>query len=412
MNLFSENDTLFLIEPRFHGIKYIKAALSGGLKVIAFFRENYPFEIPENIQIIYANVFNAEEIAQIIISSESYRDKNIAVLPGTEPFVSVAAEVNAILNKKSISPIVAQSAHNKSKMREALTHANVLCPKSKLYYNSDEIYHDKDAFIFPLVVKPLNLTGSVLVKLVNDFDDLINATSEILRNGKIQYDYPIIKGLLIEEYIIGREFSVEIVLDNGKIWFSSVTEKQKDNLPFFVEVGHVVPASNTSDEENQILINCAFKSLIGIGIDTGPAHVEIILSNGNPYVIELAARLGGDNIMDLIKLAYNVDIPLNVIKQSLGYSLKTCNQIALQGAVIRFLKAKSGYLTGIEGLDMVAKNSNIKEVHIQPRIGDYIPNLTNSDDRIGYIIATGSDNKHAKTNAKWATDTINLIIND
>ena len=407
---FKNSDILILIEPRYHGLKYIKAAQEIGIEVFAFYRVANFIEIPEGIEYAYIDVFNPNEIAQFIENDSFFKNRNIAILPGAEPFVPIAARVNQILQKKSILPTVADSAHDKSKMRTVFSNENVLCPQSRKYLSKKDILTDKNVFRYPLVVKPINLINSIHVKLVYNFEELLEAVDCILDYKEEEYKYPIVKGILIEEYIKGTEFSVEILLDKSKIWFASVTEKIKDELPFFVEIGHIVPASNITDEERVLLINAAYTALINIGVNTGPAHVEIMLSKNKPYIIELAARIGGGNIMDLVKLAYTVDIPLNVIKQSLGYDLSPVNPKIIQGASINFLYSKHrGQLLEIRGTEIVRKNKNIIELHIGKKEGDFISELKNSDNRIGHIIAVGNTNKDAFKNAQWAFNSIEIL---
>ena len=89
------------------------------------------------------------------------------------------------------------------------------------------------------------MSSSLYVELVYNYDELIVAAKNIFDATENLLDYPMIKAVLIEEYVQGSEFSIELFLDEGKILFSSVTEKHKCGFPFFVEIGHVESSSIT-----------------------------------------------------------------------------------------------------------------------------------------------------------------------
>ena len=66
------------------------------------------------------------------------------------------------------------------------------------------------------------------------------------------------------------------------------------------------------------MIDAAVNAARAIGINYGPAHVEIVYTEEGPSIIELAARIGGDNIMKLVREATGIYLPDYVVDIALG----------------------------------------------------------------------------------------------
>jgi biotin carboxylase len=310
--------------------------------------------------------------------------------------VPIVAELTKVLGLKGNSPESANAARNKILMRELLNQENVNCPKSMCFYNIEDIQKSKNNFAFPLIIKPPNMTSSKFVRLVNNFDDLIEASNEIFQAINNVLNYPVIKAVLIEEYVTGPEFSIELFLDDKICKFASVTEKRKCELPNFVELAHIVPSSITNSKQNQDLITVAYKAAMAIGLEYGPVHVEIVFGENGPSIIELAGRIGGDRIMFLVELASKVCLPSLAIQQVFNSNIDNMiDNIFYQGAAIRYLTATPGKVIDILGVDKIKLNKNVMEINMNIKVGDYINPLLSSADRVGYIIATGKDSNEA-----------------
>lgn len=408
MEILKHNkDILFLVEPFYNGIQYIDVAKNIGCELVILRRPEGPLLEDLDVETIIVDLFDTKLASNVII--ERIKDinyENVGILPGTDFCVPIVAELTTALKLKGNSPQSANAARNKILMRECLNKGNVNCPKSMCFYDIKDILKAKNDFVFPLVIKPPDMTSSKFVRLVNNFDDLIDASNEIFEASINVLNYPVIKAVMIEEYVTGPEFSIELFLDDGVCKFASVTEKQKYELPHFVEIGHIVPSSITNLEQNQDLITAAYKAAMAIGLKYGPVHVEIVFGKNGPSIIELAGRIGGDKIMILVELATNVCLPSLAIQQVHNYNIADLiDNIPCQGAAIRYLTSTSGTIIDILGVDKVKSNKNVVDVNINVKIGDYINPILSSAERAGYIIATGKDSKQAyKTACKLANE--------
>jgi biotin carboxylase len=408
---FNLKDLLFLIEPCFHGNRYVKVGKKIGCRIIIIRRPNGPPIPDDDLEEIHANVLNPESIILAInkVKRDTYY-KRIAVLPGNEYCVPAYAVVTKRLNKKGNSPEAALAARNKTNMREALNISSINCPKSQTFSNIADILNYSDTFKYPVVVKPPDMACSMFVKLVYNKEQLLDLAKKIFSRTDNLIDYPLDNRVLVEEYVHGPEFSVELFLENGQLKFASVTEKYKGSIPFFVELGHVVPSSITTNEQNQLLINAAYKAALGVGLMMGPMHIEIVLTDTGPSIIEIAARLGGGQIMELLRIAWNIDLPLTTIYQAFGYSWGSKQYSdSVRGAAIRFITADPGRVIDIVGIENAKKKNGVINVTLDVEQGDYVNPVKDNEGRVGHVIAIGKNSKIAKRRAWESANLIKII---
>jgi len=223
-------------------------------------------------------------------------------------------------------------------------------------------------------------------------------------------DFKVCRDFLIEEYISGDEFSVEIFMSKGKALFASVTEKITTESPSFVELGHVVPTSVHTDKVNE-LVDASTKAMLAIGLNDGPAHIELRLSPRGPLIIETNARPGGDQIAR--QLLINA-LGVNVFDATLAFYLdepvaikKTKN---ISSAIAYLVAKQNGQLQKINGLENVLNNPNVIAHILKFEKKQIVSIPKSSDDRLGYIIVNAPTPQEAKAKAFEIINSIELEI--
>ncbi|MFK7058786.1 ATP-grasp domain-containing protein [Flavobacterium oreochromis] len=281
------------------------------------------------------------------------------------PTISYIAEK---LNLISNSYQSALQSTNKYLMRQAFKEAKCSIPKFV------EVDSDKSDFKlkYPLIVKPQDRSGSRGVCRVNNKEDLELAIQIALHES-------IVKSAIIEEYIEGKEVSVESISWQGKHYILTITDKVTTNSPHFVEIAHHQPTTFSLEIIEKIKKE-TLKSLDALQIKFGAGHTEIkITPEGEVYVIEIGARMGGDFIgSHLVQLSTGYDFLEGVINIALN-SFEEPKKMISKYSGVYFLSLETKSLLNI----FMQKNDFEIEKSI---FNTDLKNISNSNDRSGYLI--------------------------
>lgn len=204
----------------------------------------------------------------------------------------------------------AKKLENKYSMRECFTANGIPNPEYKTVRCETEL--EAVNIPYPCIVKPVDSGGSQGVTKVNNFDELRNAFNRAM-------EYSRKGGVIIEQYIDGREFSVEYISCKGKHYHLQITDKTTSGEPYFVELAHHQPAQISVYMADKI--KCMVeKALTALSIENSASHTEIKLnSKGELYIIEVGARMGGDYITsDLVRLSTGYDMVKGCIELATG----------------------------------------------------------------------------------------------
>ncbi|MCK5823960.1 MAG: ATP-grasp domain-containing protein [Ichthyobacteriaceae bacterium] len=256
-----------------------------------------------------------EDIADFYYSI-SILDKNeilkICTKVGINAITSIASDmamptVNYVADKLGLvgNPVeLSLLTTNKYQMRKALSKSGLLCPLFTACNTPDfNIYNNK--LKLPIVVKPTDSSGSRGVTYVNKNSDINKAIEKSLQFSET---------VIVEEFIKGREFSVETISFKGKHYMLAVTDKVTTGTPYFVEIEHHQPA-NITDVLKENIFSTIKKALSALGVVNGAGHSEILITADNKiYIVEIGARMGGDFIgSDLVQLSTGYDFVKGVI---------------------------------------------------------------------------------------------------
>ncbi|MEU4173725.1 ATP-grasp domain-containing protein [Streptomyces sp. NPDC026589] len=156
---------------------------------------------------------------------------------------------------------------------------------------------------FPAVIKPAAFAGSIGVMRVDRPEELPAAFAFASEGASRSREDT---GVLVEEYLDGPEVSVECVTRRGETTAVAVTRKHLGPAPYFDETGHTVDAADPLLAQVAPAATAAVRAL---GVTDGVQHVELRLVSGRPRLIEVNARIGGDMIGHLVRLATGIDLP-------------------------------------------------------------------------------------------------------
>lgn len=290
------------------------------------------------------------------------------------PTVNYVADQMGLVGNSIWSSLVST---NKYEMRRTLSASGLPCPYFTVVNASNLGQLDPGKLKFPVIVKPTDRSGSRGVTKVDKIQDLSEALSRATSHS-------LSREAIIEDFVYGKEVSVESISFEGKHYMLAITDKITTGAPNFVELGHSQPSS-FSLTHGTIIKELVQKALDALGIKNGASHAELIITdNDDIMIVEIGARMGGDFIgSHLVELSTGYDFVKGVIDVCLGrFSCPSCLGISKYSG-IRYLCPEPGNVVNIEISNIPPE---IMEYKVICNIGDKVMPLKDSSNRVAYFI--------------------------
>lgn len=318
----------------------------------------------------------------------------------TDFAVKTVAFVAETLGLPALSTSAARMATNKVLMRGALTQAGVGCPRFGEARSVDEGLSVSGAVGFPCILKPVDSVGSRGVTKVESSRGMVpafEAASAASASGSV----------ILEEYVDGPEISVEAITARGKTRIAAVTDKITTGPPHFVELGHTQPSVFAG---NDAVVETVEACVRALGIDFSASHAEMRMTGSGPVVMEVGARLGGDRITsDLVPLSCGIDLMDAVVRVALG-EFPDIVPLWQRGSAIRYLNTGPGTVLSVTGVEGARSVEGVTDVRVEVNVGDRVPELRSSSDRVGHVVANGTSAGEAGRIAERALSLIRIEV--
>lgn len=332
-------------------------------------------------------VISTIDIPAVVKAAGEYAVDGVMTLASDMPMRTVAC-VGRSLGLPAISEEAAFRATDKHAMRIALKEHGV--PVPVFFGVKDEKEYREAIAKIPgesFIVKPADSSGSRGVHLISKQEDPMPAflhSREFSRSGVV----------MVEEYMTGPEVSVESLTIDGETEVIAITDKLIVGNGNFTEIGHTQPCALPETVQAEIK-DVVCRTVKAIGIDHSPSHAELKVTPTGVKVVEIGARLGGDNITTaLVPLSTGVDMLEACIRVAMGEQAgefrKTPNT-----AAIRYFDPPAGELLEIRNLEQARKIPGVYEIQILRSVGQQVVPITSSTDRIGFVIAQGCGGRTA-----------------
>lgn len=346
--------------------------------------------------IVPGGLMNEDKL--VAIAKEEHVDG--VIHPCSEVAMMVMGRINDELNLHGISRETAMRATNKHLMREAFEAYGAPSPKSYCTASVEEGWSLFSSIGGKAILKPSRNSGSRGISEIEpdiskeDFSALFERSKDESRDASV----------MIEQFIEGPEFSIEIIVCNGVVNVLQVTDKKTTEAPYFVELGHSQP-SQFPKEVVDAIKDAAIKGVKALNLNDCAAHAEVKYQEGKPYIMEIGARLGGDFIStELTHLSTGIDMVVAAINVALGNDPNLDSVAEPQGVAIRYFTPQPGKVTAIENKDLLNR-SDVYDAEIYVKPGDEVKEVKSSLDRSGHVIVTAS-------NAKEAIEIAECLINE
>ncbi|MFJ6574021.1 ATP-grasp domain-containing protein [Streptomyces sp. NPDC091292] len=258
----------------------------------------------------------------------------------------------------------------------------------------------------PAVIKPAASAGSIGVIRVDQPEELPAAFAFASAGANRSPDDT---GVLVEEYLDGPEVSVECVTHRGVTTAVAVTRKHLGPAPYFDETGHTVDADDPLLAQ---VAPAAAAAVTALGITDGVQHVELRLVDGRPRLIEVNARIGGDMIGHLVRLATGIDLPRAAADLACGRAPDLVPTRSGAAGIRMLYPDASGTLTARHiNQPFAAHTPWLRQVQWIREIGDQLVLPPDGDlftARAGFYIVTGRTTAEVTERLDTAADEITV----
>lgn len=400
---------VLVIEPQSSGNKLVTAAYELGIEVSVASHNRDDRSLAPELAPFMEGVLQVEtndEQAVLATARSLHAERPLTgVLPGCEYYVQAAAVVADDLGLPGLTPWSAARVRDKALMLDCVEAAGLRVPRHAVVSAEADLERAAEIAGFPCVLKPVDNSGSIHVRRADDLAQLRAAFDRLRQDDRLILGRLWNRQAVVTEYISGPELSVEGYVLDGEVVISAITEKLLGPEPHFNEVGHIMPAQ--LPDEVKKAVEQYVQGVVGaVGITLGPFHCEVRVSDGGPVLMEIAARLPGDRISDLVGIVTGANLPAITVAAHCGLAPRPehidAGAAANYAGIFFFTAPDQRSYDRIHGWDAVSRMPGVVESTIVIGPGQEIPSGEDRRSRIGYILFTADSYEAAKDRCRAA----------
>ena len=330
----------------------------------------------------YHNVSTTDKEAVLALAKQLKVDGVVAY--ASDPAAPTAAFVCENLGLPTSPFKSVEILSKKHLFRKYLTENGFNVPKAKSYTKYEDAFADIDSFRLPLMVKPVDSSGSKGINKLTDKSQLKAFFEDAL-------SYSRDKIVLLEEFIEkqGPQISGDAFSVDGKLVFHCLgnefysTKVDKDFAPLGECWPTIMPPAVIQQLENDLQ-----RLITSLGMRSTAYNVEAIYGkDGKVYILELGARSGGSLIPQVTALATGVDMVPYVIKAAAGDDCSDLQMAPVEGFWSNYMAHanETGKYAGIE-FDEQFKKNNLIDYVTDFKVGDPVHKYRDAQDCVGELI--------------------------
>jgi len=385
----------------------LRQARSAGFRIVAVDGD------PTAVGFAEADVHEAVDFTDVDRVTEIARRERVdaVVAISSDRAVPAAAAVAEALGLPGIGTNTAHLMTDKAAMRARLLEQGVPQPPFAVL-TAEGVHTAKiDAVGLPAVLKPVDSGGQRGVFRLESFAELRKHLPETLAHSR--------HGMaIVERYVEGAELNGIVVVRDGEPVLLTLSDRLRPpGRGFGVGWIHLYP-SRLDRARLESAAETAVAAVRALGLRDGVAFPQLLVTDdGEPFVVEVAARIPAGQMADLVRLAIGVDLVEIALRQALGLPVpdELVESQFQRPLAIRFFTARPGILpTGrviaVAGLDRVRAAPGVLEADLYIRIGEVVRPVQVDADRRGYVIATADTNVQALERAEAAARLLEVVV--
>jgi biotin carboxylase len=287
-------------------------------------------------------------------------------------------------------PGAALAARNKRVMREALFRGGVPVPDFRQISLDEDPLPVALEIGFPVVVKPITLSGSRGVIRANDAPELRAAFARARDIARASGYGPDEGALLLERYLPGVEVAVEGLLTAGSLQTLAIFDKP-DPLegPYFEETIYVTPSRLPPEVQDAISTRTA-EAAAALGLREGPVHAELRVNDDGVWLIEMAGRSIGGLCSTVLEFGAGISLEELILRHAVGAEVPSHARMDHAAGVMMIPIPRGGILRDVSGVEVAAAVPGVTGVEITAPLHQPLVPLPEGASYLGFIFARGT----------------------
>lgn len=306
-----------------------------------------------------------------------------------------------------IRPEAAKNCNNKYLMRTKLKEAGIRKPRFECVQDKSKVRETVKKIGLPAVIKPFDNSASRGLKIIYDISEAEGAFEDAVRN--CFYD----KMALVEEFLRGEEYSVDTVIWKNKLYPAGISDREFDRSGgYAVQTGSRTP-SLLSETLQQQMYELMQKAADILGVDKGALKGDLIVVEGEPFIIEVTARTSGGFDSQYRKpYSFGIDIIKATIDIACGLELDFFDLIPKWNKWSKtFTKFHPpGKIKKISGINEALSIPNIRNIFITAKEGDIVEGFKHCAHRTNHIIAVGNTLEQLNRAVTQCLNTVSIEV--
>ena len=300
--------------------------------------------------------------------------------------MNMVAELGKAFNVPTMNEETAALFTDKFLMREFSKKHGLKYPEYKFCKTVDDAIALQKEINKPIIIKPLDSNASHGVFKCSNEEEIREHFAESMSFSRVE------KSVLAERFIVGTEFTIDGVKTPHGHYTMAISEKKhfahNESIANELLFSHYNP---NFDYDKLRATNDAF--VMKSNLQFGFTHAEYKFEDGEFYLIEIAARGGGNMISSCITqymtgydtYRYLVECATGNVRDE-DFSLRP--EYKERTAVLKFFETPNGggKVREIKGLDYIENEPDIKHYRLNFKVGDTIEDALNDSVRIGFYI--------------------------
>lgn len=352
----------------------------------------------DNVKIIYMESLAKDIIQNEIIHLQQLGYDIRTIISFVDPYVSMAANLSNQFCGSAISSEALERMEDKAKTRLALQQNKATCD-----FEMISTEKSKPATIqFPFIMKKTRSNGSndvFFIESEKDYEIVFRKLTD--RNPYSQ--------LLVEEYIEGTQYVIEVVVVEAiPIIVAVIRQEILLDYTFIITAYDIV--IEIDEKVYESLWNAVISIIHDIGLHNGTCHFEMRHSSRGWKLIELNPRISGGAMNRMIEEAYGIDLVSETLKLYLGEEPDLIRKKRRSVHSTYITLNSTGYLLEVDGIEHAVASPGVVDVYVKSSIGATMMPPLSMGHRYGYVMAVGESADEARERAEHAVRFIQFYI--